>query len=76
MQYPMPIVGAKDMNDVGAAEYNGINDGANRPTGNRLDTKPATIGTFSALGLNTQPARSEEMPKTAPLCKRRLEEAR
>lgn len=71
---PTPNVDAMEARVSGAAGYDGSSDGAHQDIGTALDTRPAMMGRFFQLGLNTLPAMSEEMPKTAPLCSRRPDE--
>lgn len=71
---PTPIVAAAEAKVCGGRGYVGIKDGASRYTGRILDIKPATMGTLSRLGLKAHPDTKDEMPKTAPLWKRRPDE--
>lgn len=43
-------------------------DGKKRATGTTLDARPAMRATLSLVGFKRAPDRSEDMPKTAPLC--------
>ena len=67
----MPTVDTKDSQDRGAGGYDGIKAGMKRATGTTLDTNPAMMDRLSGVGWRTAPDRSEEMPKTAPLCNSR-----
>lgn len=56
------------LHPIGGSGYAGSRDGANKYIGTTLEIRPAMIGMLSKLGCSTLPAKSDEIPKTLPLC--------